>query len=252
MKQALAMANINLFAILRNLEDLCEMDAETRSIVKGKKMSIQFTVKGGPSAVFTVDDGKCALRRGNESCDIKLYFTSPEHLNAMFDGSKNPIPLKGLTKLDFLKGDFIHLTKRLEYFLKPTDELLADPAYLKINTYLTVYTAGFALEQIGNYDSKGILNASRIPDGVISLSISGGLPAVMLEAKKGVLTTSKGVAASARAYMTFSSLEVANAILNGKMASYSAVGSGDFVVKGFLPMLDNMNKLLAQIPEYVS
>ena len=246
------MANINLFAILRNLEDLCEMDADTGSIIKGKKITIQFSVKDGPSAVFAINDGKCELHRGKAASNIKLYFTSPEHLNAMFDGSKNPIPLKGLTKLSFLQNEFTKLTKRLEYFLKPTDELLKDPAYLKINTYLTVYTVAFALEQIGNYDEKGKLNASRIPDGIISLSVNGGAPAANIDAKLGVLKAAKGLVESPRAYMIFSSLEKANAILNGKLASYSAIGSGDFIGKGYMPMLDNINKLLAQAPEYLS
>jgi hypothetical protein len=251
MKQALTLANINLFAVLRNLEDLCEMDAETGSIVKGKKVTIQFSVKDGPSAVLKIDDGKCELHRGKESNDIKLYFSSPEHLNAMFDGTKNPIPLNGLTKLGFLKNEFIALTKRLEYFLKPTDELLKDPVYMKINTYLTVYTVAFALEQIGNYDEKGKLSASRIPDGIIQLSVAGGPPAANLEAKAGTLKAAKGLSASPRAYMTFSSLEIANAIFNGKLDSYSALGSGDFMAKGYLPMLDNLNKLLSQVPEYL-
>ena len=59
---------------------------------------------------------------------------SEAHLNKMFDGNSNPIPLKGFTKLGFLDKEFSKVTDKLEYYLKPTPELLEDPNYLNINT----------------------------------------------------------------------------------------------------------------------
>ncbi len=251
MKDALTLANINLFAILRNLEDLCAMDPVAKDLIKDKKLMIQFSVHKGPSAVLKIENGTCSLAKGVSPSDIKLYFPTPDHLNGLFDGTKNPIPLKGFTKIGFLTKEFTELTKRLEYFLKPTEELLKDPEYFRINTILTVYTAAYALEQIGNYDLKGKLNAARIPDGVIELAVGEGEPCVQLEVNKGVIRADKSRKKQARAYMLFSTMESANAVLNGKLDSFSAIGSGQFVAKGYLPMLDALNKILYQVPSYV-
>lgn len=250
MADELTKANINLFAVLRNLEDLCELDEETKKLVAGKNISIAFHVKDGPNAVISFKDGKASLTRGKGSASIKLFFTSPEHMNKMFDGKANPIPLKGISKIGFLKNEFTKLTDRLAYYLKPTDQLLENPDYMKINTVLTAHTAFFALAEIGNYDRIGKLNAGRIDDGVISIAVKNG-PAINITAKSGKLTSAKGLGTSPRAFMTFSCVQIANAILNGKMDTYTCIGTGDFEVKGFMPMLDNMNKLLSQVPSYL-
>ncbi|MGF7057453.1 putative sterol carrier protein [Brassicibacter mesophilus] len=252
MSKELTKANINLFAILRNLEDLCELDSEMKALIKNKNISIQFSVKNGPDGFLTFKNGKCSFKRGKEKCNIKLYFKSPKHFNDMFEGKANPIPLKGFTKLNFLKNEFAKLTEKLTYYLTPTDSLLNDPPYLKINTILTAYTAFFALAQIGNTDTIGKMNASRIPDGTISVSVQNGGPAVHLTVKNGHLETEKGIGEFSRASMTFSSIKIANSILNGKIDSYTCIGSGDFQIKGYIPMIDNMNKLLAQVPSYLS
>lgn len=251
MTDELTKANINLFAVLRNLEDLCEIDEEVKNIIKGKSMTIQFIVKGGCEAYISFINGKCSVKKGKTKSDIILYFKSPKHLNDMFDGKANPIPLKGFTKLDFLKNEFTKLTECLAFYLKPDEEKFKNLSYLKINTFLTLYTAVYALAQIGNYDKVGKLNASRIPDGVVAVSVMNGGPTVYITSKSGSLEASKTVKSSPRAFMTFSNLDTANAVLNGKLDSYTAMGTGDFQIKGFIPMLDNMNKLLAQVPAYV-
>ncbi len=168
----------------------------------------------------------------------------------MFDGTKMPIPLKGLTKIGFLTKEFTKLTDRLAYFLKPTDELLKDPEYFKINTYLTAYTAFFALAQIAEHDSLGKINAKRVPDGIINILAKDG-PGLQLIVKEGHITAKQGVIDNPRAVMEFSDLKTVNNILNGKSDIYTAIGENKFGLRGFIPMLDNLNKLLDQVPAYV-
>jgi hypothetical protein len=227
------------------------MDKDAQNIILGKNISVQFSVKDGPEALLSFNDGRCTFKKGTGKNTIKLYFRSPEHFNQMINGKANPIPLKGFTHISFLKNEFTKLTDKLSYYLKPTDELLKDHDYLKINTFLTAYTAFFALAEIGNTDKIGILNASRIPDGIISISVSNNGPVVKIVAKGGHLEAEKGTSEKPRATMTFANSEIANAVLNGKMDIYTCIGNGTFEVKGYIPMLDNMNKLLAQVPGYL-
>ena len=251
MKDQLTMSYVNLHALLQNMEELVEKDRMAALLTKDASMAIQFTVKGGPTALLSFEKGRCKLQKHKGRSDINLYFTSPEHLNRMFDGKANPIPIKGLTKIGFLKNEFIKLTDRLTFYLKPTEELLKDPEYLKINTILTANTAFFALAEIGNNDRIGKMNASRIPDGDINVSVQNGGPSLHLTARNGHLEALKGSSMTPRAIMSFVSLEVANAMLNGKVDAYTCIASGDVQMKGFIPMLDSMNKLLSQVPEYL-
>lgn len=251
MTDELTKACINLHSVLRNLEDLCQLDSEAYSLIKDKNISIQFSVKDVPKALLSFKNGKCTMVKGEGPHDMKLYFKSPEHFNQMIEGKANPIPLKGLSKISFLKNEFTKLADKLAYYLKPTDKLLENPDYANINTILTAYTAFFALAEIGNNDKLGKLNASRIPDGVIAISVLGGGPSINIVAKGGRLQAKKGGEPDARALMTFDTLQTANGVLNGKLDSYTCIGNGKLVIKGFIPMVDNMNKLLAQVPAYL-
>lgn len=250
MVDQLTKANINIYAVLRNLEDLIDIDEEMKDLIKDKDISIYFVVKNGPKAHLQFKDGKCSFREGKGKCNIKLFFKSPEHLNQMFEGKANPIPLKGLTKISFLKNEFTKMTDKLAYYLKPNETLLNDAKYFKINTVLTAYTAFFSLAQIANTDKIGKVNSKRIPDGVVSISVLNG-PSVNLNVKEGHIEAKKGPGKSPRAFMTFDSIGTANAILNGKIDSYTAIGTGRFVIKGYVPMIDNMNKILAMVPSYL-
>lgn len=242
---------INLHAVLRNLEDLCDLDLISQSIIKDKNLSVLFAAKNIPKALISFNNGKCKMSRGTGAHDIKLYFKSPQHFNRMIDGIANPIPLKGFTKIGFLTNEFTKLADRLAYYLKPTESLLQDDAYADINTVLTAYTAFFTLAEIGNYDRIGKLNAARIPDGIIGIRVLNGGPEISLIAQTGKLEVKKGIDSKPRAWMTFDSLNTANGILNGRLDSYACIGNGKLEIKGYIPMVDNMNKLLAQVPAYL-
>ena len=51
-------AKINLFAVLRNLEDLCELDPQAKEIIKDVKLSVQFNVVDVGSATIKFEIGR--------------------------------------------------------------------------------------------------------------------------------------------------------------------------------------------------
>ncbi len=246
------MANVNLYAVLRNIEDLVTLDEEAGKLIAGRREAIGFSVHGGPRGVLSFDGkGGGSFVRGAAKTSISLWFSGPEHFNSMVAGSGSPIPLKGLTKLSFLTGPFTMLTKRLESYLRPSPEALADPAIFKATTELTLYTAGFALAEVGNADPVGMLNAGRIPDGIIEIGIKDG-PAVSLTAKGGCLSAAKGRTGKARASMTFADYQAASGVLGGRRDAMTALGLGEVAMSGFIPMLEHMNKVLGLVPRYLA
>ncbi len=256
MVEARAMASVNLHAVLRVLEDLVERDLVAADLIRAARTRVTFVVPGLPKLSLTFTDGVCTAsasptRLPPDHDDIVLAFTSPSHFSKLMDGTGTPIPLKGLRRIGFLKGEFTALTDRLESVLRPTPEALADPEFARLSTTLTAYVAFFALAQIGNLDPLGKANAARIADGTINVEIIDG-PAVSIEASGGHLTVRKGAAEHARAVMTFDSLDSAGGVLTGTLDSYAALGDGRLAIRGYVPMLDNMNKLLVLVARYLA
>ncbi len=244
------LARCNLLAVLRGIEYLVENDDECKELVKGKNLAIQFNVKNGPSANLEFKNGVAKMRAGKHKCSIKLYFTSPEHFNKMIDGTGNPIPLKGLAKIGFLTGPFMKLAEKLEYYLQPEESLLSDKKFYKMNTEMTVYTAFFALSEIANYDEMGKICGKAMPNGDLQVYIEDGI-GVYLKVKDGYFETHKGYSKTPRAFFSFKDIEVAHKLLNGQLDAFTGIGNGQLSMRGFIPMIENMNPLLDIIPEYL-
>ncbi len=246
-------ANLNLYAVLKNLEDVVKYDQETASLAKDWRLSIQFSVKNGPAASVAFKNGVCTVERGKcKGPSVRLYFKSAEHLNKMMDGKANPIPLKGFTKLGFLTKEFPKATDRLEYFLKPNDELLKDPAYLSINTRLTLSTAAHAARELCLHDEVGKLNAAHIPDGTVLFKILPDGAAVHMIFRSGEIDVIKGEVAKPSAMMLFRNEKVANDLLNGKLDAFAAIAAGDVMIRGRVPMVDALNQVLDRIGHYLT
>ncbi|MGD2269675.1 MAG: hypothetical protein PVI06_04690 [Desulfobacterales bacterium] len=251
--KALIKAHLNLYALLPNCEDLVQCDREIAELSKNWDFCVQFIVRGGLRAYVDFQKGLCKVGKGTYNHPtMKLFFTSPRHLNEMFDRKTNPIPLKGFTRLGFLKKEFSKLTDRLEYYLKPTEDLLKDQSYLEINTHLMMKTAAFAVKELSVLDPIGKIVAPHIPPGVVLLKILPHGPSVSLDFKKDDITVKKGGAQRPMACMFMKNVRVANDFLSGKMDAFTAVASGDVSIRGKIPMLDSIGLILDRIPLYLS
>ena len=244
------LARVNLFAVLRALEELPAYDVESRQIAAMRCEVVRFIVGGVGSARLEICDGKIRFLPGGGRATIVLWFPNAERLNAMFAGTGGPIPLKGFTKLSWLTGPFTMLTERLSLYLKPTPELLADPAFRVANSTLSLHVAAYAISEVGNSDAEGRLNASRMADGGILVAAERG-PALTVEAEGGRLTTVTGASPKVRARMVFSGIDEAGAMLRGELSPYAAIGAGKLALGGYTPLIDHMNKVLGLVGRYL-
>jgi hypothetical protein len=246
-------ANLNLYAVLKNFEDLVANDPDTASLVKDWDVSIAFRVLAGPKAYVGFKNGACIVGRGkHKRPSVVLFFISPAHLNRMMEGKGNPIPLKGFTRLGFLKKEFSTLTEKLEYYLKPTDELLKNDTYLELNTRLTLNTAAFAVRELGLLDPIAKLAVSRIGNGTVNMKILPHGPAVHVTFRDGDIEVGKDEADRPMAAMFMKDVRVANDFLNSKIDPFTAIASGDVMIKGQIPLLESLSLILDRIPHYLS
>ena len=246
-------ARLNLNAVMRNLEDLPLLDSETADLIQSWEIALRFSVLGGVSARLGFHSGRCAYQCGSsEPVDVILFFLSHGHLNAMFDERSNPIPLKGFGRLGFLKNEFPKVTKRLEYFLKPTPVLLEDEEYVRVNTALSLYTAVHAVCELAALDPVGTKVAAQMPAGIIQLSVlpEGPHAHIRYDGRGGAVAF-KGVAETPSAVLTIENCATANALFNGKLDGFSAIALGAIRMKGIVPMIENTNLILDRIPLYL-
>lgn len=252
MKDQKALSYINMFAVLKDLEVLCSLDDEAKALATPKSpVSIGFNIGGdGPKATFSFGGGKCVVTEGMGG-QIKLRLGSPEALNQMVDGTKTPLPYGGFFKLSFLLKNFMQMTDILNRYLRASDEDLKDRAFFEKSTTMMFYLVANALSAIGNYDEIGKISAGKIPDGSIAMEISGG-PCAEIVVKNGHMQTFNHKAEKPRAYMIFDSFDTARGLFDGTEESMSALTAGKIVMKGFIPMIDNLNKLLSRVAVYLA
>lgn len=243
-------ARCNLYGVLSNMEYLVECDSKASALVDGRNLAIQFNVKNGPRATLKFSNGKVVLVRGKHKSDITLYFSSPEKFNLMMEGEANPLPIKGFTKLGFLKKEFSQLADLLESYMRPDQEQLSDPHMYKANTEMMAYAAFFAVSEIGNYDERGKSCAAHIPDGVMLVEIKNNI-AMHIEVSSGKLKTIKGGYQDPHSIMSFKDITTAYDVLNGNLDTFTAIALGDMEMRGFIPMIEHLDPILSMVSRYL-
>jgi hypothetical protein len=246
-------AYLNLHAVLQNLEDLVKLDGQMAQLTKDWELAVEFSVRNGPSAFVEFKNGVCrhgTNAHGNPT--IKLYCTSADHLNRVFDGKATPIPLKGFLRLGFLKREFAQLTNRLTYYLRPEVGRPDDERYLKLHTILTLQTALYAVKVLAMLEPTSRKIAAHIPAGALEVVVLPAGPCLHLVFDKGGISVAKGPAKRPMAKMAFKDFRVVRAVLTGHLDGFLAVANGDVVLQGQLPMIDSLNLILDRVPRYLS
>ena len=173
-----------------------------------------------------------------------------ENFNRMVDGEKNPLPYAGFPRLGFLLKNFTALTDLLSAYLRPQPSDLEDRGFFERSTTLLFYLVAGALAAVANNDPLGRISAAAIPDGTIALEIQDG-PCAEITARGGHLITRRRKAVSPRAYMIFSDFDAARGLFDGTLEAMSALAAGKIIMKGYIPMIDNLNRVLNRVPVYL-
>jgi len=244
------LAYINMYGVLGGLAALCEHVPEAGKILGKSSCSVGFAVKNGPEATLTFVGGRCIIKDGTADAAIRIPFSSPEKFNGMINGTVTPIPTRGLTKVSFLLGKFMKLTKLLEDYLRPAPEKLEDEQFMKRSTLVMFRVIVSAIAQIANHDKIGRFSASNIVNGAVKIEIIGNASAALL-AKNGTLTFSEKVPKNYMSYMQFADIRTARDLFDGKINSVAAVGEGKVCIGGMISQIDNINRILSRVELYL-
>ena len=249
-----AMSYVNLYGVLAALENLCTLDNEAKKVLNklSKPVSLCFDVKDGPCATLHFSKQGCKFTEGSDGCTCKMNFGSPAAFNNLIDNSKPGIPTKNPVQvLSFLLGPFTALTNRLSEILRPTPDALKDRAFFELNTIMTFYTVAGGISALANTDPISLISAGNTVDGDIHLGIAG-VAAATIRVKDHHFTTIKEAAASPRAKMEFSDIDLANALFAGTASTINELCKGNIRLSGMISMVDNVNRILDRISDYLA
>ncbi|MCE5188360.1 MAG: SCP2 sterol-binding domain-containing protein [Eubacteriales bacterium] len=247
-----AKAYINLNGVLRCLPYVCALDQDAKERIQGRNLTIQFKVRNGPIARLVFENGVCRFEKGKGKSQIKLNFSSPEHFNRMMEGRANPSISKGLLKIGFLTKEFMQLTKRMEYYLKPNPALLADASFRRINTILTFYVAFHSLAEVGMHDPVGVQVMKHAKRGALIAAIEQTDVMVRLKLSPGNIEVAAVDDDSPVCKLRFASVDKAYEVLSGKLDFLTAIGFGDVRMEGFMPVMQTVEHILPMVNTYLA
>ncbi|MEZ3420727.1 MAG: hypothetical protein K1V95_02190 [Eubacterium sp.] len=253
MKEAKAMAYVNMYGVLATLENLCEIDEEAKEVIYAlkKPVSLCFDVSGGPCCTFHFTKSGCRMTEGADSCTCKMNFASPEKFNALIDSSKPGMPVKNIPQvLSFLLGPFTKLTDRLTKLLRASEADLRNREFFEESTILTFYTIAGAISALANSDSISMFTAASTVDGTVSMGIKNTCYAG-IEVKNHKFKTVKAKPENPRAVMEFSDIDLANGLFNGTVSTIAELCRGNIYMAGMISMVDNLNRILDRVAAYL-
>jgi len=247
-------AFVNMYAAMGTLDKYVELDPKAKEIASTMNLTIRFKVKDGPDAVLDFKDGAVSIAPyDGQKTNVLLFCTGPEQFNKVVDGKAMPIPLKGLVNvLKFMaKPDqpFNVLTTNMADTMRKTE--FATKEEKALTTRLAFYAMTAALAQIANEDELGRISAGNMADGEISVGIKDDTY-VTLAVKDHKITYIKKKAENARAFMEFADIDTTKGLIDGNLDAMSCICNGGLELKGFVPMLEQLNKVLNLVPKYLA
>jgi len=245
-------AHLNLDAVLGTLPLLAELvpEAEKLLLPLTKPVTVQVSVRGGPRGALIFDRSGIRHGAGSGGVVVRLLFTSPGHFNRVIDGQAQPVPLGGPAGLRFLTRVFTPLTEVLGRYLEPGAEDLRDPVFRAASARLRLRVVVAAIVVIGNQDRGGRFSAGQIPDGRLDLEVGDDLRHQILVGGHR-LTLLAEPAGPPHAVLRFSDLETAGQVLSGELSAVSAMSGGRIAMRGLIPMVDNVNRILDRAAQYL-
>ncbi|MBS4021024.1 MAG: hypothetical protein KGZ79_01190 [Dethiobacter sp.] len=170
------LARLHLMAILPLLEDIIEFDKNAQQLVKGWNGAFQFRLPQAKAVVTLVfTNGLLTVKKENQPRQCAaLTFKNARFLNDVFQGKTQKSPRLNLLSLLQLKKilQLDQVLQKLEFYLKPEDDLLNNPDTFEFCVKLALYALAFGLKEIGENDPDLITLSHHMPDGTLEIRVN--------------------------------------------------------------------------------
>ena len=246
-------ANLFLNVILPHIETLMEMDPGLKNLVRGWNCTIQFDVQGGgPAGYMEFTDGILEVKPGRHGDPTVLFaFENTAALVDMIDGVSKPMPKKGLFHLIILLK-FMKLTTALEKTLQPEASALSDPENMRRTLTLLLHTVTNGMAYIAASDDSVSATVDHLEDGTAQIRVLPDGPSAYVECKDKKIHPCSGDLADPTVTMEIKSPDVAYRMFTGDLDTMAAIGAGDIVLTGLIPLFGDLSYIMGKIDKYMN
>jgi hypothetical protein len=254
MDQQAILANLHLHAVLPNLASVAAFDDQARELTSKWNATIQFAVLGGPAMHLTFDNGTAkAFRKKTSWPTVGFTFATNAQANKMILGKGLAVPAIWGVWHPKVLGGFMKLSKRLEYFMKPSPEVLAKPENKKFIVSAMFDTIIAGIEILGRTEHHCIQFAKGSPKGSLEFRVLPDGPVKhLVHHGGGLITYGDGPVHKPNAILEFMDVDTAWKLLNNEIDPMVALGSTDIRLKGLIPLADNMFAIMDILSRYLA
>ncbi|WKK70382.1 hypothetical protein Q0F99_10830 [Rathayibacter oskolensis] len=117
-------------------------------------------------------------------------------------------------------------------------------------TLLTLEVVASALTVVANGDRAGKVSAEHMADGDLDIEVGDDLR-YRIRVSGHRLSRRSDPVGGPRAALRFRDLGVAGDVLSGRETALACVGDGRVTMRGYIPLIDNTNRLLDRVGAYL-
>ncbi len=254
------LARLHLQAVLPALGELVKLSPEARTLAAGWDFSLRLILGGRHGAAATLvspGDGSLTVHpHGDVPAKLTLRFLSATQLNRTFLNRRAlpPLPTDGFWNVARV-GPFTKLAKLLDAALQPAPGLLEnDPAYLERHLRLLFRVLLGAVPVLAEGDPVARHTLGHTPDGTAEIRAPGLGLTGWVRWSRGRMTSGPGALPDSEkpdVAITFVDRPTVEAALLGTLDPNAAVGRGQVVVQGLVPLADGLSVAMDRVERYL-
>lgn len=234
-------ASLYLRAVLPAFEELAQVSPRARALMADWNCGVEFAVlgQGGAAVLFKSGTVSVLPERCREAV-ISLFFLSPRQLVKQFAGKgfSLPLPRRGIWRLASLHR-FNRLGKILEQELEQHPRLLLSVAL-------------GSLQPLIEQDARAREWMRDCPPGLAEFGIPSQELFAWVEWRAGKIKWGRGRAPRvADVSVSFRDEKLALAALRGELDELAAIGAGELVVRGLVPLAETLGVVMARADKYI-
>lgn len=247
---------VHLRAGLPALGDLVGLVPEAQKLVDRTEGQLRVRRWRGPWVALGLEKGRIRqLREEEVQRPLDMVFLTDRQVNRFFRGRGWALPLitGGFGHLGLLKPLRL-LADLLKKHLRVPDQNEDDLAPWRIHVQLLLPVILRAVKEIGEHDPEAGAILSQTPGGLVEFRI-GALPyrtRIWWRKDRRIVETGEECASAPPDVMiTFRDERIAAAAMRPGFDAAVAVGRGDLVVRGLLPLAEGLGLVMDRVPLYL-
>ena len=249
------LSQLYLTAVLPCLTELAEHDSVARATIADADASVVFRILGGTAVTVQLRRGLIAFQLGAvPRASVVLLFLSDSHLNAFFSGERWALPILLWGGWHFrVLARFTRLAERLKAVLDGHESVIGSSEGRRLHARLSLMAAGLGLLPLSQGDEVTRTALRALPFGLASFAIRGE-PSATAWFEYGADGCAAGWGEPPRrpeVCITFCDVGTAFAALRDQIDTMAAVGRGQIIVDGLVPLADELSFIMQRLRVYL-